>query len=365
MARNTSGKKVRYAVVGLGHFAQSAILPAFAHAPNSELVALVSGDAAKRAKLTKAYQVPFALGYHDYDSFLSTGAVDAVYIALPNHLHADYTIRAAKHGVHVLCEKPLAVTVAECRQMIAACKKADVKLMTAYRLHFEPANLTSAKVVHDERIGEPKLFSSTFAMDLREGNVRGKPLPGAGPLYDIGTYCINAARGMFRAEPEEVFAMPGDGTDQTACVLRFPKGRLATFAVTFEGYHGSRYEVVGTKGSVEANPAYQHRGALKNVVKIGEREKKQTFAARDQVAAELIEFSTCVLDDREPEPSGREGLLDVRVIEALETSAKKHRPVRLTRARKRRRPTLRQVRRAGPPPKKARPLVKVASPGKH
>lgn len=352
-------------MVGLGHFAQSAILPAFAHAPNSELVAVVSGDETKRAKIPRAYEVPFAVGYDEYDDFLGTGAVDAVYIALPNHLHADYTIRAARQGIHVLCEKPLAVTVAECRAMIAACEKANVKLMTAYRLHFEPANVDAASMVEERRIGDPKLFASTFAMDLREGNVRGRPVPGAGPLYDIGTYCINAARNLFRAEPEEVFAMPGEGTDQTACLLRFPKGRLATFAVSFEGFHGSRFEVIGTKGTLEANPAYQHKGALKQVVRVGDREIKKTFPSRDQVAAELVEFSNCVLDDKQPEPSGYEGLLDVRVIEALQASAKKHHPVRLRRATKRRRPTRRQQRRAGPQPKPARPLVKVQSPGKH
>ncbi len=365
MARATHGKKVKYAVVGLGHFAQSAILPAFAHAPNSELAAVVSGDASKRAKIPRAYKVPFAVDYDEYDDFLATGAVDAVYIALPNHLHADYTIRAARAGRHVLCEKPLAVTVAECKAMIAACKKADVKLMCAYRLHFEPANLSSVKLVADRRIGEPQLFASTFAMDLREGNVRGKPVPGAGPLYDIGTYCINAARGLFRSEPEEVFAMPGSGTDQAACVLRFPKGRLATFAVSFEGFHDSRFEVIGTKGVLAANPAYQHKGALRQTVKVGDREHKATFPGRDQVAAELIEFSDCVLEDREPEPSGYEGLLDVRVIEALLASAKKHGPVRLEPATKRHRQRLRQRRHAGPAPKPKRALVKVQSPGKH
>ena len=357
-------RRVRYAVVGLGHFAQSAILPAFEQAPNSELVAVVSGDPTKKAKVPRQYQVPFVVDYDEYDDFLATGAVDAVYIALPNHLHADFTIRAAKAGVHVLCEKPLAVTVDECRQMIAACKKAGVKLMTAYRLHFEENNLSAIEHVRRRRIGEPKLFSSTFTMDLQPGNVRGRPVPGRGPLYDIGTYCINAARSLFRSEPEEVFAMPAREADQTACVLRFPKGRLATFAVSFEGFHGSHFEVIGTKGVLESDPAFSHTGDLKQKVTVGERTKEKTAKNRDQIAPELIEFSNCVLQNREPEPSGQEGLLDVRVIEALKKSARVRHPVRLPRARKRVRPSMRQERRVRPH-RRAPKLVKVAAPGKH
>ncbi len=368
MRNASTGRRVRYAVVGLGHFAQSAILPAFQHAKNSVLTALVSGDAAKRKKLQAHYRVPHALAYEHFDELLQAREVDAVYIALPNHLHKDFTVRAARANVHVLVEKPMAVSVEECREMIDACKKADVKLMTAYRLHFEANNLRSIDLIRKGHIGQPRLFSSTFTMDLREGNVREKPVPGSGPLYDIGTYCINAARGLFHDEPDEVFAFsdsPKRRRDhQTAAVLHFPNGRLATFAVSFEGFHDSRFEVVGTKGVLEANPAYQHKGALKHTLKVGNRTMHRTFAARDQVAAELVEFSDCILHDRQPEPSGEEGLLDVRVIEALIESTKKHGPVRLPRAHRRVRPSVRQEKRL-PPHHKSPPLVKVASPGKH
>lgn len=363
MAKNTEGKKVRYAVVGLGHFAQEAVLPAFKHAPNSELVAVVSGDPHKKARVPRQYKVPFIVGYEEYDDFLATGEVDAVYIVLPNHLHADYTIRAAKAGVHVLCEKPLAVTVDECKRMIAACKKAGVKLMTAYRLHFEENNLTTIDHVQKGRIGEPRMFASTFAMDLREGNIREKPVPGRGPLYDIGTYCINAARGLFRDEPEEVFMMPAQEVEQTACVLKFPRGRLATFAVSFDAFHGSRFELIGTKGAIEADPAFSHKGDLSHTLTVGEKTQEKTAKDRDQIAPELIYFSDCILKNREPEPSGYEGMLDVRVIEALKKSARERHPVRLPRARKRARPSMRQERRAQPHRREPK-LVKVASPSK-
>src|SRR5439155_702013 len=146
---------VRYAVVGLGHIAQVAVLPAFAHAArNSRLTALVSDDPQKRRIMAKKYRVDQTYSYDQYDACLEQ--VDAVYIALPNSMHAEYTIRAARAGVHVLCEKPMAVTVDECRRMIKACRDHRVKLMIAYRLHFEQINLRAVDLVRRGRIGEPK-----------------------------------------------------------------------------------------------------------------------------------------------------------------------------------------------------------------
>src|SRR5688500_10039610 len=176
---------VRYAVVGLGHIAQVAVLPAFAHATrNSRLTALVSDDPAKLKTLAKRYRVPHTFSYDDYEACLEE--VDAVYIALPNSLHAEYTIRAAKAGVHVLCEKPMAVTESECRRMVDACRRNRVKLMIAYRLHFEEINLKAVDLVRRGRIGEPKFINSSFAMTVRANEIRTKKDMGGGTLYDIG-----------------------------------------------------------------------------------------------------------------------------------------------------------------------------------
>jgi len=165
----------------------------------------VSGDAAKRREIARRYRLDHAFDYGDYEACLAQ--VDAVYIALPNSQHAEYTIRAARAGVHVLCEKPMAVTAAECERMIAACAQHRVKLMIAYRLHFEAVNLAVIDLVRAGRIGEPKFFNSSFSMTVRRGDIRTKRAFGGGTLYDIGVYCINAARYLFRAEPIEVAAM--------------------------------------------------------------------------------------------------------------------------------------------------------------
>src|SRR5438552_6201353 len=164
MTRSTKRKSsdpVRFAVVGLGYISQVAVLPAFEHAENAVLAALVSQDPEKRHSLGKKYGVHRVFSYEDYQDCLESGEVDAVYIALPNSLHREYAVRAAEAGVHVLCEKPMAVTEAECRDMIAAAESREVKLMVAYRLHFERANLEAIEVVRSGRIGEPRLFTST------------------------------------------------------------------------------------------------------------------------------------------------------------------------------------------------------------
>ena len=153
-------KQIRYAVVGLGHIAQVAVLPAFANARrNSRLAALVSGDALKREQLSRKYGVEKAYSYAQYDECLKH--VDAVYIALPNDMHCEYAVRAARAGVHVLVEKPMAVTEEECERMIAAAREGGVKLMVAYRLHFERAN-PEAGAVARSAYSACRLFGSAM-----------------------------------------------------------------------------------------------------------------------------------------------------------------------------------------------------------
>src|SRR5688572_19548488 len=146
-SRKKSSSKVRYAVVGLGHIAQVAVLPAFKNTKNSILTGLVSSSADKLRKLASKYKVENTWSYDEYDNCLQSGEIDAVYIALPNDMHREFTVRAARAGVHILCEKPLAVTARDSQAMIDAAKKGGVKLMTAYRLHVEETNMRAVEIV--------------------------------------------------------------------------------------------------------------------------------------------------------------------------------------------------------------------------
>jgi glucose-fructose oxidoreductase len=351
MAKNKNTSKIRYAVVGLGHIAQVAVLPAFAHAArNSVLTALVSDDSEKLKQLARRYGVTLTYSYEQYDDCLRSGDVDAVYIALPNSMHAEYSIRAAQAGVHVLCEKPMAVTERECLAMIRAAQKHSVKLMVAYRLHFEEANLKAIEIVKSGKLGEPRFFSSVFGLQVREGNIRTQADLGGGTLYDLGVYCINAARNLFQSEPAEAFAYTAARKDRrfeeidemTSAVLSFPAGRLASFTSSFGSADVASYEIIGTKGRLRLDPAYEYAMALKLYLTIDGKTTAQTFSRRDQFAPELLYFSDCIRKNIEPEPSGAEGLADVRILRALYRASETGKPVKLTPTPIRKRPTLKQ-----------------------
>jgi glucose-fructose oxidoreductase len=346
-----SSSRIRIAVVGLGHFAQAAVLPAIEQLPDVELAALVSGSRHKLDELGRRYSVRSLCAYDQLDDLLASGKVDAVYIAVPNDLHAELTVVAARRGVHVLCEKPMAPTEAECMQMIRACEHRRVKLMIAYRLHFEAANLVAIEIARGGEIGEPRLFSSVFSMQVRGGNVRTQPRRGAGPLYDIGTYCLNAARYLFRTEPTEVFAMKLAGRDPRfaavdeafAVTLRFPLERVAQFTCSFGAHDRAHYQVVGTDGFLTLDNAYEYAADEMILQVVGKHgDKRRTFPKRDQIAAEIEYFARCIREDHDPEPSGWEGLADVRILQAIQASARFGRAVPIDPVPRPRRPDLGQ-----------------------
>jgi glucose-fructose oxidoreductase len=365
MAKRATRRSIRYAVVGLGHIAQVAVLPAFAHARrNSVLTGIVSDDPTKRRALSKTYKVR-AYSYGEYEQCLEE--VDAVYIALPNSLHAEYAIRAAHAGVHVLCEKPLAVTADECERMIEACREHGVRLMVAYRLHFEEINLNAVDLVRRGRIGQPKFFNSSFSMTVRRGDIRTKRELGGGTLYDIGVYCINAARALFRAEPKEVMALSVNSgaaqvreiDESTAAVLRFDGERIASFVTSFNADDVASYRIVGTKGHLHVNPAYEYAEGLAYELTTNGKTSRRRIGKRDQFAPELIYFSDCILKGRDPEPSGEQGLQDVRIIQSLYESAESGKVVQIPPFTPRQRPTGRQ--RITRPGVRKPELVKVQS----
>ncbi len=338
------------AVIGQGHFAQAAVLPAIAQLHDIELAALVSGSPHKLEELGNRYGVKHRATYDDLDSLLSANVVDAVYIALPNDLHAQTTVAAARHGVHVLCEKPMAPTEAECMQMIRACEQRSVKLMIGYRLHFEAANLIAVETTRGGEIGEPRIFSSVFSMQVRGGNIRTQPRRGAGPLYDIGTYCVNAARYLFRAEPLEVTAIRLAGKDPRfssideayAVTMRFPQERVAQFTCSFGAHDRAHYQVIGTEGLLVLENAYEYASDMRLTINGAHGSKSRTFQRRDQIAAELEYFARCIREDRDPEPSGWEGLADVRILQAVLASARFGRAVPITPVPRTSRPDLSQ-----------------------
>ena len=365
-----ASERIRIAVAGLGHFAQVAVLPAIEQLDDVELAALVSGSEHKLDELGQHYGVRARYHYHQLDELLASRKVDALYIATPNDLHAELALVAARNHVHVMCEKPMAPTEAECLQMIRACERAGVKLMVAYRLHFEAANLIAVEIARGGEIGTPRVFSSVFSMQVRDGNIRTQPRRGSGPLYDIGIYCINAARYLFRAEPLEVSGIKLAGRDHRfssveeafAVTMRFPEERVAQFTCSFGAHDRAHYQVIGTEGYLMLDNAYTYAAEMKLDVCGTHGQKSRTFTKRDQIAAEIEYFAKCIREDRPPEPSGWEGLADVRIIQAIQSSARFGRAVPIEPIVQPQRPDLGQEIRI--PPHDTPPLVDVEQPSK-
>lgn len=335
-----ANQKIRYAIVGLGHISQVAALPAFKNASkNSELCAFVTGDEKKAQLLLKKYKNVQIVTYENFENFLESGQVDAVYIALPNDMHYEYCKKALQCGIHVLCEKPFTLNSAQARELHLLAERKKLKLMIAYRLHFEPSNLRAIEIAKSGEIGELKYFTSDFSFQVTDpNNIRLKAKRGGGPVWDIGTYCVNAARYLFRAEPTEVVAFSERSPDRrfsevdesVSVIMRFPDNKLANFTVSFGTSDAAWYTLYGTDGYICLDNAYEYseKRELEYQGKSGKLQT-QVYKKGDQFGPELVYFSDCILKNRSPEPSALEALADVKVIEAINESLRTHRPVKV------------------------------------
>jgi glucose-fructose oxidoreductase len=332
-------KQIGYAVVGTGDLTRQAVLPAFNTAQNSRLVAIVGSDRAHAQALAQEHR---ATGYHfeEFRQCLNRDDVHAVYIALPKSMHCDYTVDAARAGMHVLCDRPMAVTGDECRRMIRTCQTNRVKLMVSYRLQFQPSVMKTLDLVRTGQLGALKTFSADFTYRMASADdVRLQRRLGGGSVYELGISCITTARMLLGFEPAQVMAMTartsrrygGDVDEGTVALIRFPDERLAHFHSSFGEEPASTFTVFGEEGWLRVTPAFVPDLETHLTVCRQGRREEFTFDPTDQFAAEIEYFSDCVIADRPPEPSGIEGLQDVRMVEAIYRSARDGRPVTLPR----------------------------------
>jgi predicted dehydrogenase len=344
---------IRFAVVGAGWISQEAFLPGVAQSGNARVTALVTGDPGKAARLAAFHDIPEVVPYAGYDALVGSDRIDAVYVALPNSMHADYAIRAARAGKHVMVEKPLACTVAESEAMIAAARDAGVLLMTAYRLHNEPGTVAVLEAIRSGAIGRPLFFQSLFGFQSQPGNHRLKAQHWGGPLQDLGVYCINAARHVFGEEPVEATAtlhQPADDTRFTeveasiAATLRFPSGGIAQFIVSFGAAQIDSYRVVGTSGDIELDPGFRFETATRMRVRRDGVVEETPFPQVDHFGGQVAYFADCIAAGQAPESDGEEGLADMRVLLAIEESARSRAPVAISIPARPRHPTADMVR---------------------
>jgi predicted dehydrogenase len=336
-------KPVGYAVIGLGGFAQRAILPGFRHSKKAKLVALVSGDRSKAKRLATKFG---ALAFYTYDELpacFGHPQVEAVYIATNNGSHAHYAVEAAKGGKHVLCEKPMANSVEECRQMVEACRASNLRLMIAYRKYFEPASLELKKLIRGGRLGRLKYIHSAFGILIRTRGQVGAwhldpTLAGGGSLPDVGVYCVNTIRWLVGEEPHQVSAYQwathpatfSQVDENISFRLDFPHGLVAQATSSFSAAESSFLQVHGEKGWAALNPAFQYDLERCMFGQIGGRWFEKKFKVIDELALELDAFADSLRRQRDPEPNGVEGMRDVAVMEAIYQSAREGRTVPIT-----------------------------------
>jgi predicted dehydrogenase len=322
---------IRYAIVGAGWISQEAFMPAVAATGNSRMQAIVSGSPETAKKLADFHGVPEVLDYSDYDTLIASDRIDAVYIALPNSMHADYTIRALRAGKHVMVEKPLATTLAEGEAMVAAARDRGKFLMTAYRLHNEPGTHAMIEAIRSGRIGEPVYFASTFGFQSQLGNHRLQANHWGGALPDVGVYCLNAARHVFSAEPIAVQAMVSRPSADPrfveidaslAVTLKFPGERLAQFFCSFGSGTSESIRVVGSTGELILDPAFKFDSALRLTARTDGRETVVPFQQVDHFSGQIAYFSDCIRTRTPPEADGEEGLADMRALLAIDEAAK-------------------------------------------
>jgi predicted dehydrogenase len=335
------GKKLGWAVVGLGSLSINQILPAFAKCEKSKVVALVSGHPDKANKLAQRYGVnpKNIYNYNNYDSLKENGEIDVIYIVLPNGMHAEYTVRGHQAGKHVLCEKPMANTPAECQQMIDAAKKAGRKLMVAYRCRYEPHNREAIRIARSGELGPTQMILADAGFAIGDPNQwrLNKQLAGGGSLMDIGIYALNASRYLTGEEPTEVNAMtyttPGDPRfreveEHINFQLRFPSGILANCSSSYGYFHQSHFRVMGSEARLGMDPATWYDG-LRMWIERGNKIEQIDLPTVDHFAAEMDHMSDCVMQNKEPLTPGEEGLRDLTIMQGIYEAARGGNTVKL------------------------------------
>ena len=326
-------KKTGYAVIGLGRIAGHFIAGA-RQTSNSEITALVSGHRDKAEKIAAQLNIPASsiYSYENFDEIAHNPAVDAVYVALPNSMHAEYTIRAAKAGKHVLCEKPMATSVEDSEKMIAACKQANKKLMIAYRCHYEPTNLRAIKLIRDGAVGQVQTIQSAFGFNIARGEWRlSKALAGGGPLYDVGIYSLNACRYLTGEEPDHISAYSSvidhDGRfneveENVSWTMHFPSGVVASCSTTYGANMEGYFRVYGSKGWIQVDNAFAYEGLHLRALASGKQvDEPNPSHDPSHFKAEADHFSHCVQNNLEPQSPGEEGLRDMRYIAEIYKAA--------------------------------------------
>jgi len=332
------GRKLGFAVCGLGNLSTHQIAPALQQTQYCQLTGIVTGHPYKAERWKAQYNIPDknVYNYDNMGDMANNPDIDVVYVVTPNGLHAEHTIKAARAGKHVLSEKPMEVSVEKCQQMIDECKKAGKQLAIGYRLHFEPNNLECIRLGREKVFGDLKLIEAGFGGRQPNPNVWrfNKELAGGGPLMDMGIYALQATRYLSGEEPVEVSGITTvtnpdwfkEIEESIVWEMKFPSGLIAKCSSTYNFSGMQRFTVYAADGWYELNPAFGYWGPH------GTRSDGQAieFPPMNQFAAEMDDFAQCILENRPTRVPGEEGLRDVKIMLAIYEAAQTGRTVSLS-----------------------------------
>lgn len=316
-------QRLGVALVGLGSYATRQLAPALQETEKCYLAGIVTGTPSKADDWQAKYDIPSdnIYNYETFDRIADNDAIDIVYVVLPNSMHAEYTIRAAEAGKHVISEKPMATSVRDCERMIEACEHAGVKLSIGYRLHFDPYHQEIMRLGQEQVFGPVTIVEGGYSFTYRDTNAWrfDKEMAGGGALLDVGIYAIQGARYVTGEEPVRVQAQafntrPDIFTEIHESILwqmEFPGGAASTHSTSYSGYLNRLY-FTAPGGWAELDPSYHYDGQSGRT-----SEGPMDFPQVNQQARQMDDFADCILTDRESRVSGEEGLRDMRVIDAI------------------------------------------------
>jgi predicted dehydrogenase len=323
-ASATEDKKLGVALVGLGSLSTHQLAPALQKTQHCRLAAVVTGTPDKERVWADRYQIDrrHIYNYDSFDKIAGDDAIDIVYIVLPNSMHAEYTIRAARAGKHVLCEKPMANSSEECRQMIAACQEASRLLAIGYRCQFEPRHMRCMELAREKSMGAIKMIEAGFGFKIGDPNQwrLKKSLAGGGALMDVGIYALQACRYLTGEEPLSIVAQEtktdaqkfAEVDESLTWTMRFPSGVLAYCSTSYNFNGLNRFRAFADNGWFGMDPAYSY-----NDNRLESSRGSTDLPQQDQFATEMDQFAKSIQDNRPSLVSGEEGLKDLIAIEAI------------------------------------------------
>ncbi|MBP3951049.1 Gfo/Idh/MocA family protein [Bacillus suaedae] len=329
-------EELRWGILSTANIAQEQVIPAIQRSKNG-VVSAIASSSGRAGEVAEKFNIPTV--YESYEDLLDDPNIDVVYIPLPNHLHQEWVIKAAKKGKHILCEKPVAINVEQAEEMVRVCREQNVTFMEAFMYQFHEQHNRVKEIIASGEIGEVKLLKGSFSFYLegRDSNIRMDPKMGGGSLYDVGCYPLHVIRHILDSEPVTLFAAgeidPQYGIDISAFGhMKMENGVNATFDCSFDMTNRSDYQVIGTKGVITVPRAYRpdvFEGGEGLIIVEANGQSREEFISTDQYVKQVEHIVESILAKQDPSYPGEKTILNMKVIDACYESMKTGRIVNL------------------------------------